>query len=195
MMAVAADRLIAARDLCALQFVGDPQVSPDGTIAAFVVTTIDEEADGYRSRLWLVPTDGSRAPRPLTTGAKADTAPRWAPDGQRIAFLSTRDGQPQLFMIALAGGEARQLTARAEGAGEPAWSPDGRRLAFAATVTVEAGRDGAEVAGEPLRIERLHYKSDGRGFIHGKRALAGRRQLFVSDLPDDDGARSPKRGS
>ena len=102
-MAVAEERLITARDLFALKFVGDPQLSPDGATVAFVVMTLDEEADDYRSRIWLVPADGSRPPRPLTSGAKADTTPRWSPDGQQIASLSTRDGKPQLYLIGLAG--------------------------------------------------------------------------------------------
>jgi len=164
-MPVPAERLITARDLCALQFVGDPQVSPDGTHAAFVVTTIDAEADEYRSRIWLVATDGAGKARPLTSGEKADTAPRWSPDGRQLVFLSTRAGKPQLYIIDLAGGEARQLTIRTEGAGEAAWSPDGWRLAFAATVPAgeSAGEHNeADKTGAPLRLDRLRYKADGR---------------------------------
>jgi Tol biopolymer transport system component len=138
-MPVPAERLIGARDLCALHFVGDPQVSPDGARVAFVVTTIDEGADEYRSRIWVVATDGTGSPRPLTSGEKADTAPRWSPDGRRLAFLSTRGGKPQLYLLDLDGGEARKLTDLKGGAGEPAWSPDGRRLAFAAPVGGQAG--------------------------------------------------------
>ncbi len=185
-MPVPAARLITAQDLCALQFVGDPQVSPDGTHAAFVVTTTDADADEYRSRIWLVATDGAGKARPLTSGEKADTAPRWSPDGRQLAFLSTRGGKPQLYIIDLAGGEARQLTTREDGAGEAVWSPDGHQLAFAAIVPAEgAAEEERETAksGEPLRIERLRYKSDGRGFIHGKASLERRRHLFVIDLP------------
>lgn len=194
------ERLITARDLCALQFVGDPQVSPDGTQVAFVVTTIDEKADEYRSRIWLVATDGGGTPRPLTSGEKADTAPRWSPDGQRLAFLSTRGGKPQLYLLDLAGGEARKVTDLQEGAGEPVWSPNGRRIAFGALVGAaveeEAGKTkeerDREVAREPMRIERLRYKADGRGFIHGKAALEKRRHLFVIDLPADPVAPPPE---
>ncbi|HEY8599442.1 MAG TPA: hypothetical protein VIL85_13475, partial [Thermomicrobiales bacterium] len=185
-MPVPEEHLITAQDLFALRFVGDPQVSPDGSQVAFVVTTIDADADDYRSRIWLVATDGAGKARPLTSGGKADTAPRWSPDGRQLVFLSTRGGKPQLYIIDLAGGEARQLTTREDGAGEAVWSPDGRRLAFAATVKAEEGvaenKEDAK-AGEPLRIERLRYKSDGRGFIHGKASLESRRHLFVLDLP------------
>ena len=70
------DRRITARDLYALKFAGDPQVSPDGARVAFVVTTADEERNDYRSRIWLAPADGSRPARPLTGGARRDTSPR-----------------------------------------------------------------------------------------------------------------------
>ncbi len=188
-MTMPTERLITARDLCALHFVGDPQVSPAGRHVAFVVTTIDEEQDDYRSRIWLVATDGGSAPRPLTAGEKADTAPRWSPDGQQLAFLSTRGGKPQLYLLPLAGGEALPLTDRADGAGEAVWSPDGRQLAFAALVRAAAPATAAEgkcaEAGEPLRITSLKYKFDGRNFIQGKPTIEGRRHLFTLTLPGD----------
>src|SRR5215210_7708458 len=143
-MTIPEEKLITARDLFDLRFVGDPQVSPDGKQAAFVVTTIDAEADEYRSRIWLVPTDASAAPHPLTSGEKADTAPRWSPDGTRIAFLSTRGGKPQLYVVPLGGGEARKVTDAQEGAGEAVWSPDGKRLAFSAPVKAKAEEEKGE---------------------------------------------------
>ena len=194
-MTIPDDRLITIRDLFDLKFVGDPQLSPDGTQVAFVVTTIDADADEYRSRIWLVPADGSVPPRPLTSGEKADTAPRWSPDGTRIAFLSTRGGKPQLYVLAIDGGEARKVTDQPEGAGEAAWSPDGARLAFAAAVKAKAEEENgdadkkkADDAKEPLRIERLKYKFDGRGYIHGKPSLEKWRHLFVVALPADPDA-------
>jgi len=121
-MPVPAERSLTAQDLCALQFVGDPQVAPDGTHAAFVVPTTDADADEYRSRIWLVATDGAGQARPLTSGEKADTAPRWSPDGRQLAFLSTRGGKPQLYIIDLAGGEAQQPTSGDWDDDQPAWS-------------------------------------------------------------------------
>ncbi len=195
MMAVSEERLITARDLFALKFVGDPQLSPDGTRAAFVVTTIDEGADDYRSQVWIVPVEGEGRPPPLTSGEKADTVPRWSPDGGRLAFLSTRGGKPQLYLLDLAGGgEARKLTDLKGGAGEPVWSPDGRMLAFAAPTGGEDEDEGENkddgktkeeregAANEPLRIERLKYKFDGRGFIRGKPRIEKRRHLFVVEV-------------
>jgi Tol biopolymer transport system component len=88
-----------------------------------------------------VPADGSAPPRAFTSGPR-DTAPRWSPDGRRLAFLRAgeKDGKPeppQIHLIERAGGEARAVTDLPHGASAPAWSPDGRTLAFTATANAK----------------------------------------------------------
>ena len=66
-------RRLTPEDLYRLTFVGDPQLSPDGALVAFVYTTIDREGDRYRSQIWTVPADGSAPPtrsgRPTGSGS------------------------------------------------------------------------------------------------------------------------------
>jgi len=67
--------------------------------------------------------------------AQRDSSPRWSPDGKYLVFARTteKDGKPdvpQLFMLAMAGGDSFQFTSLAKGAGQPQWSPDGRMIAF-----------------------------------------------------------------
>jgi len=80
---------MAPDDLTRIQFVTDPQVSPDGRRIAFVVTTLSEDRDEYLSNIWIVDADGG-APRRFTAGPRRDVDPRWSPDGTRLAFLSER---------------------------------------------------------------------------------------------------------
>ena len=137
--AVAADkRPIQVDDLFRFKRVADPQVSPDGKLVVYQVTTVDADANKSSTALFLASTDGKTPPRPLTSPmGKKDTHPRWSPDGTRILFESTRPGTPQLFVIDLAGGEARQLTTISTGAGTAVWAADGQHVAFVSSVFPE----------------------------------------------------------
>ena len=171
--------------LLSLVFPSDPQISPDGKQVAYVLTRIEEEdphkpdkefaKPRYKSAIHL--SDGG-APKQLTSGEKLDSAPRWSPDGQQLAFLSDRAGKPQLFLLPLAGGEARQLTFFKAGAGEGKWSPDGKTLAFFSRGDDE---DKREERGEPLVVTRLRYKFNGAGFLP-ERA----RRLYLLDPNDGE---------
>ncbi len=130
-------RPITIEDLAAIKLISDPQISPDGTRVAYVVTVMDTEEDGYRSQVWVVPTAGGEPLR--YTGGRNDSSPRWSPDGSKLVFVSkrgdgTKEGEkkakPQLWLLDTGGGEARQLTKVKDGASDPVWSPDGARLAF-----------------------------------------------------------------
>ena len=113
--------------------VNDPQISPDGKWIAYVVSYVDKEKNRGNSDIWLIPKTGG-TPRQLTTSEKSDDRPRWSPDGTTIAFLSSRDGAPQIYTIAVSGGEAQKLTSMQNGVGNHLWSPDGTSLIFISDV-------------------------------------------------------------
>ncbi|HEY3357989.1 MAG TPA: S9 family peptidase [Polyangia bacterium] len=117
-------------DFIRLARVSDPRLAPDGRRVVFTVSTFDQTANTKNDDLWLVDVAGGE-PRQLTSHPKADRWPAWSPDGKRLAFVSSRAGAPQIFMLALDGGEARQVTRLKAGVeGRPVWSRDGRWLAF-----------------------------------------------------------------
>ncbi len=95
-------------DLVAMDRLGDPQPSPDGSVVAFVVTTMDLGANRGGRNLWLAATDGSVVRR-LTTHPSSDWSPRWA-DDRTLYFLSARSGSAQVWRMAVDGGEAEQIT-------------------------------------------------------------------------------------
>jgi dipeptidyl aminopeptidase/acylaminoacyl peptidase len=129
--------LITPEDFYHIVTVEDPQVSPDGTRIAFVRLSVDRVENQYRRAIWLAPTDGG-PPQPFTAGEKQDYAPCWSPDGQHLAFVSTRGGdKPQVYIISTTGGEARRLTDMPQGAENPAWSPDGQLIAFTSRASAE----------------------------------------------------------
>jgi dipeptidyl aminopeptidase/acylaminoacyl peptidase len=163
-------------DVYRLTGVADPRLSPDGSAVAFVVWRIDEQANEYRSAIWLAAADGSAPPRRLTFGDRRDADPRWAPDGRRLAFTSNRDGDAmQLYVLPADGpGEPVKLTDLQESVQQVAWSPDGRRLVFAARVRDEAYEEDDDARRRPRRITRLWYKLDNEGWT-----IDRPRHLFV----------------
>ena len=146
----AAAKPIAFEDFIRIKRVTDLQLSPDGSTIAFVVTVMDRDANRGASDIWLVPARGGDARR-LTSSPAADMNPRWSPDGQAIAFISTRSGSPQVWKIDPNGGEAVQVTRISTGASGVIWSPKGTHLAFVSSVFPdcrddESNRKRAEAA-------------------------------------------------
>jgi dipeptidyl aminopeptidase/acylaminoacyl peptidase len=136
-------RAITEKDLFNFVWIGDPQVSPDGSRAVFTRVVTDDKHNGYETSIWIVATYGNEAPVRLTNG-KHDAHPRWSPDSKFIAFVRSGEkddsGKPrpaQIAILSLAGGEARLITDLPKGASGPVWSPDSKRIAFSSTTTPE----------------------------------------------------------
>jgi dipeptidyl aminopeptidase/acylaminoacyl peptidase len=171
-------RFITERDLLKFTWIADPQISPDGSTVAFVRVTVNEKENKYESSLFAVSSSssGSETPRRLTSGTR-DTAPRWAPDGKRIAFVRAleKDGkaQPtQIYVLSMNGGEARAITELERGASGPAWSPDGTRIAFTGSTGVEDTKKSDDPKSVPERksdvevVTRAVYRANGNpGYV------------------------------
>ena len=172
----ATPRKMKAQDLLTMRFDSQPQLSPDGTLVAFVSRWIDPEKNKYFSNLWLVSIRGGESRR-FTVGDYGDTSPRWSPDGRHIAFVSDRSESSQIWLIPVNGGEARQLTELAEGSlGSLAWSPDGTKIVFSFRPKPPADRQAEREVREkehssypPRVIRRAGYREDGTGYNGGER--------------------------
>src|SRR5437868_14964037 len=134
-------RNITEKDLWDFVWIGDPQVSPDGSRVAFVRVTVNEKKEGYNTSIWSVPTAGGEEPHQLTKGDH-DSTPRWSPDGKFLLFVraTEKDGKPeppQLSILPMAGGDSFSFTDLPKGASNPVWSPDGKTIAFTSETNPE----------------------------------------------------------
>src|SRR5579862_8859041 len=132
-LAAAAGRPISETDIFSFQWIANPSISPDGAQIVYVHVQVNSKHDGYDTSLWIIPSGGGTA-RQLTSGPR-DSTPRWSPDGKLLAFTRAieKEGKvqpPQVYLLAMEGGEARPLTEMTQGASGPMWSPDGHSIAF-----------------------------------------------------------------
>src|SRR5258708_3172014 len=126
--------------------VGAPAPSPDGKWVIASVTEPSYDEKEQSSDLWLVPVDGSTAPRPITHTKAAEADVVWSPDSKTIAFSSKREGDDvaQIYLLDVAnGGEARRITTLSTGARAPQFRPDGAALSIQSTVYPGAADDEA----------------------------------------------------
>lgn len=162
-------------DVMSIKTVSSAAISPDGKLVAYSVSYSDMKDNERRNEIWMVATSGG-TPRKFTSG-KNDSSPVWSPDGQWLAFLSSRpaatgstppgpapSGPPrtQLYLISPFGGEAEQLTESKTGVTAFTWSNDSKRIAYIAQAPLsdteekkQKDKDDAIVIDEGFRFSRL----------------------------------------
>ena len=175
-------------DVFELEWVTDPQISPDGKRVVYIRRGMDIMKDKRKSRLWLVNIDGSGHLK-LTSQERNESNPRWSPDGSRIAFTASTENGSELFIYWLANGKIAKISDLEYSPSGLSWSPDGKKLAFSMFVSdselslAKAPKKpkGAKWADEVRVTSRLKHEADGSGYVK-----PGYAQLFV--IPAEGGS-------
>jgi dipeptidyl aminopeptidase/acylaminoacyl peptidase len=139
-----AKRAVTFDDLIKMHRLADPKISPDGQWVAYAVSTPDMEANRGVSNIWAARLAGGDAVQ-LTSGGH-DSSPVWSPDGKTLAFISSRDGNAQIYLLPMDGGEAREITHASTGVDIVKFSPDGKTLAFTSSVYPDCKDDACNSA-------------------------------------------------
>jgi dipeptidyl aminopeptidase/acylaminoacyl peptidase len=186
-------RNITEKDIFDFTWIGDTQLSPDGSRAAFVQTTVNAKRDGYDTAIYLLDTAQPITPPRRLTNGPHDAQPRWSPDGTQLAFTRAveKDGKPQpaqLYVLSLGGGEPVQVSSLEKGVGSPQWAPNGTCIAVlsgtpivpepktekkegAKTEESKTAEHKAEDHKSDVRIiTKAVYRNNGTGYLDTKDA-------------------------
>ena len=133
-----------------VKMAASPVLSPDGSLLVF----------NWNGDLWKVSRKGGTAIR-LTSHLAEDTSPVFSPDGKSIAFVSSREGYYQVYVIGVEGGPAKRIGFHSEGYKVLDWYSDGKAL------LVSALRDHHGRSGQRLYKLSLDRKAEEELFNAG----------------------------
>lgn len=175
------------KDFINTKWVKDPQVSPDGKKVAFVIESKNLKENTITSAVWMLDI-ATKSLKQFTSGNKKDSHPRWSPDGRKIAFSSSRDGESQIWVIPSQGGEAKKITDLKAGGWDPEWSLSGNKILFLSEMYLgcnseEENRKMAEEKEKSKVKAQLITELPYRVFDHWRENK--RSHLFV--IPEDGG--------
>lgn len=133
-----------------LPSLAQPALSPDGKEIAFV----------SGGDIWAVPSSGSEA-HLLVSGPADESRPLYSPDGSRLAFMSTRTGAGDIYVLTFATGQLQRITFSDAASNLDAWSRDGQWLYFTSSADDVANQGDIfrvrASGGTPLEVSRERY--------------------------------------
>ena len=159
-------------DVFDLEYVSDPQISPDGEWVVYRRMGFDIMKDRKKGNLWMIKTDGTNHQK-LTSREKNESSARWSPDGNKIAFVSSTNEGSEIYLYWVKTGKIAKMSQLPFSPASLTWSPNGLQIAFTMHVPqtppvaakLPKKPKGAKWADEPRITDRLKHEADGTGYI------------------------------
>lgn len=172
-----------------------PSWSPDGSQLAFI-SPCRGRGEFYEniytdSSLYVIKADGTGT-RALTAVPGSDFDPAWSPDGERIAFASSRDGRKEIYVLDIDTGAVIRLTTSNGDVenSQPSWSPDGRQItytvkrfgAYQVWAMADTGEEKVQLvrSGQQLWDYLPIWSTDGQTIFFNQRTLGPTRPWLMS---------------
>ncbi|SHI36857.1 Dipeptidyl peptidase IV (DPP IV) N-terminal region [Arenibacter nanhaiticus] len=182
------EKVFSYLDVFDLEYVSDPQISPQGDWIVYRRMGFDIMEDKAVGNLWMIKPDGSQHQK-ITAREVSESQAIWSPQGDRLAFISATGEGAEIYIYWVASGKLAKISQLPFSPASLRWSPQGTALAFTMNVEKEAPvaakmpkkPKGAKWAPAPRITDRVYHEGDGRGYIN-----PGFDHVFV--IPADGGA-------
>lgn len=175
-------------DVYDLQYVSEPQISPNGDWVVYRRMGFDIMEDKAEGNLWRIKTDGTQHQK-LTSREVSESNAMWSPSGDRLVFTSSTDEGSEIYIYWISSGKIARISQLPFSPSSLTWSPNGNQLVFSMNVEQAAPvlakmpkkPKGAKWADSPRITDRVYHEADGRGYIN-----PGFNHIFT--IPSDGGA-------
>jgi dipeptidyl aminopeptidase/acylaminoacyl peptidase len=175
------NKVFSYLDVFDLEYVSDPQISPNAEWIVYRRMGFDIMNDKSKGNLWIIRSNGTDHQK-LTSREVSESSARWSPKGNRIVFVSSTNEGSEIYIYWINTGKIAKISQLPFSPNSLTWSPDGNQLAFTMLIPEKppvAAKmpnkpKGAKWVETPRITDRLKHEADGRGYIK-----PGYQHIFV----------------
>lgn len=159
---------------------GGPRWSPKGDLIAYAKMDYFSDQGLIENPAWdifVMNVDGTQQVQ-LTDGSANELEPAWSPDGEKIVFISDRNGSDfDIYVMNIDGSNVTQLTDDSANEFGPAWSPDGTQIVFNSDRNGNVQLFMISISGSNL----VQLTKDTSNSAYADWSSDGKRLVFESD--------------